>query len=169
MQLDHEQFQGAKELAVIGTQIAAGTAALATLKANEEEYLTERESLLATRLQKALVDSSELIKAIGENHGALVGYRTEVEQFYQKVLSLNEGIMECQSLIEKASEVLEARITKQEQDTSDMRQKNALIKINIDGEREELNTWRERLATTERKINDRSAMLERTLARAKQK
>lgn len=167
MELQHEQFEGMKELATISTQIAAGTAALAQLKASEETYMTEREARLVSRLQKTLADSIDLITAIGQNHEALVGYRNEVGDFLTKVLSLIQSLDDCIALVESAGSELDERITKHEEDVQNFRAESARTASELQAERTELSGWRDRLGEDERKLNDRRATLERTLNRIK--
>lgn len=115
--LDHEQFEGAKELAEIGKQIAEGRALLSTLESSKEEFLTTRERDLVQRIQMVVVGSQELIRQIGTNHDKLVEYRREVtayvadlRYFVESVTAWKEAIdaqvkTSLETLDKKAQEV----------------------------------------------------------------
>lgn len=165
--LDHEKFQGVQELAAISTKIAAGTAALGTLKAGEETYLAEREQRLVARLKSALVDSSELISAIGENHGALVGYRNDLTGFHDRILSLIQGVDSCMSLISEDSAELDARVTAHEQAVAAFKEASIRERVRTEGERGELSQWRDQLGALERKLNESAALAQQTINRTK--
>lgn len=167
MELDHEKFEGVKELAEISIKISQGTAALAALKGGEAAYLTEREQRLVERLKQALVDSSDLIQAIGENHSALVGYKTELVEFHSDVLSLVQGVTDCISFINDASSDLESRMEKHDKQVSSFKEATQREWVKIGGERNQMTTEREQLAKAQHLLNDRQAMFERTLARTK--
>lgn len=168
MELDHEKFEGIKELAEISGKIAQGTAALASLKEETENYLSEREQKLVQRLKQALVDSSDLITAIGSNHSALVGYSTELTDFHSSVLSLLQGVMELQTLVTNASANLETRLTAHAKDVEDFRNASQRERSLIEGNRSQLAGEKDQLAEGQRLLKDRKEMFERTLKRTKQ-
>lgn len=167
MELDHEKFAGAKELAEITTKISAATAALTALKADETTYLDEREAKLIERLKQTLVDSGELIKAIGENHDALVGYRMQVTELHDVILSLIQGIKASHKLLDDAADALDERIREYENDIESFREACRRERIQIDGERTELAQWRDKLGEDQRLLDDRTKTLERTIKRIK--
>lgn len=167
MQLDHEQFQGAKELAEIGVKISASTAALQSLKIAEGEYISEREARLVARLKATLVDSAELIKQIGSNHDALVGYRNFVTDLHDKILSLIQCITDCEALLDEAASYLDQRISDHEAKVASFREAVTKERALIDGERDALAAWSDRLGERERDLNDREKTLKRTLDRIK--
>ncbi len=168
MELTHDKFEGAKELAEINVKISAGVAALAQMKADEETYFTEREKRLVARLEAALVDSEDLVKAIGENHSSLIGYRNEVSDLHTKLLFLIQGIDECMSLINDTATTLENRITAHEERVSKFISESRSERNQIDSKRAEVNQDREKIVEETRLLDDRKAMLERTLARINQ-
>lgn len=165
MELDHEKFEGLKELAVISQKISEGTAALIELKESEDTYLTEREAKLVGRLQTALVDSADLIKAIGRNHDALVGYRTELVGFHETILFLLQRVNNCNTNIDAAATALEEQVDGHEADVLKFREDTTRERVAIDSEHAELAAWRDELGNTERVLIDREQMLERTINR----
>lgn len=167
MELDHEKFEGARELAEISVKISEGLSTLASLKESEEEYFQERERGLNARLKQALVESSELIEAIGTNHSALVGYSTELTEAHEKVLSLLKGIMECRALLDETSSEIEKKIATHEKNIIEFRNASQRERVLIEGDRNELRAQRKTLDDDQRLLNDRKAMFERTLERAK--
>lgn len=165
--LEHEKFQGVKELAEIGMKISASTAALAQLKAGEETYLTEREEKLVARLKAALVDSSDLIKEIGANHDALVGYKNDLTAFHDRILSLIQGVDACMALITEGSAQLDARITEHENKIADFKQDSIRERVALESEQGELSGWRDRLGEAQRLLDDRNKLLQETITRTK--
>lgn len=169
MELEHEKFEGAKELAEIGMKISAGTAALASLKENEELYFAERERDLVFRLKQALLNSSDLLAAIGENHSALVGYKTELEDYHSKVLSLIEGVMECMKLIDDSTTELNAQMSAHEANVDLFREQSKRERTHIAGARTEVDAMRLQIDVDRRVVNDQRATLKRAFARLKDK
>lgn len=165
MQLEHEKFQGAKELSEIQVQISAGLATLQSLKADEETYLEERERKLVARLSDALVNSSDLIAQIGENHGALVKYRTEIKGYLDSILSFAQSVTKLKTLVDATAVDLDGRITKHEEDVKKFALDVSRAKSQIENERVELSRWRDQLGDDQRELDDRIETFERTLTR----
>lgn len=165
--LDHEKFEGIKELAEISTKISAGTAALAALQKGEETYLSEREQKLVARLKQTLADSADLIKDIGANHDALVGYRMDLTGFHDSILSLIQCVDACLVLINEASAELETRVENHAKAVTTFKEACQRERVQIDGERGELAQWRDQLGAQERSLNDREKTLKSTLERLK--
>lgn len=169
MELDHEKFEGMKELAEISTQISAGTAALASLRENEEAYISERERDLIFRLEQSLVDSKDLITSIGTNHSALVGYRNEVVDFHKSILSLIQGVMECRNMVEKASDGLVIKIAQYESDIESLRNGVRQHRLGVESDRLQLAVERKQLVSDQRFVADLKGTLEREIARINSK
>lgn len=165
MELTHETFQGAKELAEISMKISQGTAALEQLKKDEGAYLEEREIRLVARLSDALVNSSDLIAQIGGNHDALVGYRNEVKAFLEDILSLLQSVNKLKERVNATANDLDGRIIKHEEDVKRFALESSRERSQIENERAELSRWRDRLGEDQRVLDDRTETFERTLTR----
>lgn len=168
-ELDHEKFEGVKELAEISTQISASTALLASYKETEAEYLAEREEKLVNRLKQALVDSSDLITAIGSNHSELVGYRNDLVSFHESILSLLQGVMECKRLVEDAANELDAQMSRHETNLTNFAQDSARERALIHGAKGELQADRDQLTKDQRIVADQRDTLDRAFARLNDK
>lgn len=167
MELDHEKFKGAQELAEISTGIAQGLATLQTIKDETDEYLVERERQLIQRLKSALVDSSDLIASIGENHSALVGYNTEIKDFHKAVLSLLQGVMELNTRVSDAATDLEGRMSEHDVQVRNFQTAVTHERIQIAGDRNQVAADQQKLDEDRRLLKDRQDMFDRTLARTK--
>lgn len=169
MELDHEKFEGVKELAEISANISMATASLASLQANEREYMKERELRLTERLKKSLVDSSDLIKSIGDNHSALVGYKNELNSFYSTILSLIQDVSECRKSLEKATSEIEVKLAIRDKEILEFKEASHRERTHIQGERTELAAKSAQLEIDRKIIEDQRGTLERAFARLKDK
>lgn len=161
MNLDHEKFQGAKELATITTQISMGRALLISLKESEEQYLGEREIKAVQRVKDALTSSENLIKEIGANHDELVGYRTDLGVAHEGVRSLIQSVTDCVRELNEATEALNAQVDSHNANvkkfTEETKRERALIK----GEREGLESEKAIIARDKKLIKDQRETLKR--------
>lgn len=161
--LNHEDFQGAQVLADIGTKIAASRALFAELERDTEDFLVGREAEAAARIQKVLVQSRGLLDEIGKNHTALVGYRTEVENYMADVRCLIQAIEGWKNDFDaRNTEILadiEVKSKENEQILTEIKAQRALLA----GESKGITTKRAALREETKKITDEWA----TLGRAK--
>lgn len=106
--LPQEEFEGAKELAEIGRQIAEGRALLGGLESSKAEFVTKRGDEVAARIKQVLVESEGLITQIGKNHDGLVKYRREVTAY---VADLRCFIQSVNEWVASVNETVNAKLT----------------------------------------------------------
>lgn len=167
--LDHEKFEGIKELAAISTKIAEGRAALSKLKDETEMVLTERDAEFRNRLEITLVESEDLIRSIGTNHDDLVAYRRDIEsysvqltEFLDKVITFRTA---SESFLKEALVILDDRLAVIRQISA----QNHKEKLALDGLREGNDQRQDRLRDGERKLKDGEEKLARAWAELKTK
>ena len=165
--LDHEKFEGIKELAEITQGISKGRALLATLKEEEEAYIAERETRVVQRLQDALAASEDLIKQIGTNHSELVGYRSEVDSFVDTLGCLIQSVRDCVNVLHQATDALEQRVADHEKAAATFKEESKQQVALIEGKRAGMAMERKKLNEDQLKVADDSGRLERAFARIK--
>lgn len=159
--LDHEKFEGVKELAAIQTEIANGRAILKQLEASKDEHLVEREKEAVDRIHAALASSVALLTQIGENHDELVKYRKEVDGFVDDLRYLLEAVRSIQAVYEEknAAEKEDLKIAQQK---IDLALKNiARQRVDIDEDKEKIRADREAIVKETIKLRDERDTLDR--------
>lgn len=165
--LDHEQFEGAKVLAEIGTKIAEGRALLITLDASKETYLEEREKEALERVAKALESSKELLTEIGSNHSELEGFRTQVGEIVSEVRTLLEDIAKFREAFQKYISDERGALTEKQRKIDE-----ALIEIRkgrslLDAQQLDIQNQKREIGTSKKALRDEWAALERASAEIK--
>ncbi len=159
--LDHEQFEGAKVLAEIGSQIAAGRAALVELEANKEDFLEGREQEAIARIDAVLEDSKALLDECGAYHSELVSFRNQINDLVVGVRGLIQSVerwkKEFDSRLDEKQRQIEKKLTDNRFLLKQLRAERALLS----GESEAIKGKRDALAQEQRKIDDEWATLTR--------
>lgn len=167
--LDHEKFEGVKELADIGLKIAQGRATLAQLKTDTDSYLASREEEAVARIKIALVVSQQLITEIGQYHGELEGYRREVETFVDDIRSLLEGVAGFKKILTETTEALYKNL-----DIKQTKIDAALVEVKrgralLEADQQDLAAKRQQFGSDKKALRDEWAALERAAAEIKNK
>lgn len=171
MELEHEQFEGAKELAAIGLRIAEGRALIANLDAEREEYLDGREKEAVERIELVLAQSSELLKEIGANHDELVKYRRELDDYCASLRYFNERVSEGHQAFKEYFDRENAKLDEKLKEVAAQRAQAKKELSQISSDRALLKGQQAQLKDDQRLLDDRRATLERGFAelRAKKK
>lgn len=167
--LDHEQFEGAKVLADIGTKIAAGRAALVELEASKRDFLEGRAAEAITRVEAVLADSKALLEECGSYHNELVSFRTQIGELGDNVRGLIQSVerwkSEFNNRLDERKLEIDGLLANNRGVLAQIRQQRALLA----GESENIKDKRRSLAEDQRKIDDEWAALTRTAEEIKSK
>lgn len=162
--LDHEQFEGAKILAEIGTKIAAGNAALALLETGKSDFLNGRAAEAETRIKEVLEQSKDLLAEIDKNYSALVRYRNQVDDFLKDVLYLIQSVERWKKEFEAEFTEKNKRIDVKIAQNNDILKEIKVQRALLEGETLGIKSKREALKRDATKIRDEWE----TLGRAKE-
>lgn len=164
MELEHEKFEGAKELAEIGVMLSQTQAALGLLQGEEVKYLAEREERVTNRIQKALADSAELITKIGENHTTLVAYRIQVTELHEFVMALLKSVTDCMDLLTTTTNELDKRIGQHQEDMRKFAEETKKERITIEESNKSIEIEKGRIKDSKRDIASRYGALQSAVA-----
>lgn len=159
--LDHEQFEGAKVLAEIGTKIATGRATLVELERSKDDFLAGREADAIARVSEVLAQSKELIAEIGNYHDELVGYSREVDAYLADLLYLIQSVERWKEAFDKENSEKLVEINTKIAENKVILDKIQQNRSLLEGESAGIVTKRKALREETRKINDEWATLGR--------
>lgn len=159
--LDHEQFEGAQVLAEIGTKIAAGRALLIELESSKEEFLNGREVEALARVNEVLKQSRELIDEIGKNHSELVGYRTQVDGYFEDVRCLLQAVKNWKESFDTQNAAILKEINEKIKENNTIIEQIKGNRALLDGETQDIARRRKIIAEETIKMNDERGVLDR--------
>lgn len=159
--LDHERFEGAKELAAISTKIAEGRALIAALKTEKDFFLQERDDEMRERIELVLAESEDLIRKIGENHDDLVAYRRMVDAYIGDIRAFHDRVVAFSASSEEYFKEATKKLDAVLEAIREERKKNTQEKSLLDGAREGIEQERRELAERTRKVKDDEGRLAR--------
>lgn len=169
MQLDHEQFEGAKVLAEIGTKIAEGRAVLEQLKSSTDSYLKEREQETIERIKKVLESSATLLTEIGQYHSELEGYRNQVATFVVDIRYLLEGIGSFETLLNETTSAVRGDLDNREAKVGAALEQVRKGRALLAADARDLEAQKQQFGKDKKKLKDEWAALERAAAEIKNK
>ncbi len=160
--LDHEQFEGAKVLADIGTKIAAGRAALSALEKGKEDFLEDRAAEATQRVQEVLEQSKDIIAEIGKYHSELVGYSNQVDGFLTDVLYLIQSVERWKEAFDEQNAAKLAEINTQIAENKVILEQIEQARALLAGEDQGIRIKRRNLNSKQAQVDDEWATLGRT-------
>lgn len=165
--LDHEKFEGVKELAAISTKIAMGRALISQLDDGKEEFLRKQEQELLERIDLALAASEDHIREIGKNHDELTKYRRELDGYCDSLRYFNERIAafrkEADTFFKAENEKLDAKLKEIADKTLEVKK----ARLILEGDQKTVESARTRLEKEQRLLADRQGMVTRGFAELK--
>lgn len=167
--LDHEKFEGARELASISMKIAQARALISSLDESRAEYLDQREREALERIELAFAKSVDFLRAVGDNHDELVKYRNELTDYCNDLRYFNERVTashaEFENYFADEQQKLDAKLALMKELQQQTKRDISLVQA----ERKQIATDRRKLADEERSIANKRELLKRALQTKKPK
>lgn len=167
--LDHEQFDGAVELAEINRKIAEGRALIADLHASKDTVLEEQERAIIERVQRVLTNSHDLLRRIGDNHDELVKYRRETEQYVSDLRYFVESVMGYKRDFDLYANEQHKKLDAREQEIEGQKSENQKLSENLKTQSGDLAKGRAQLSIDQRRVIDGWETLKRATEELKTK
>jgi uncharacterized phage infection (PIP) family protein YhgE len=167
--LDHEKFNAVQELSKIHTDIVEGRAALETLKATTEEYLTGREKEAVERIAKILAESRTALDEVAANHEALTKYGAELRGYAELLSALNTDLSSFSALLRERMATADAALEAKLAEIRDATRELKILHSDIIEDRKQLERERRETAEQIRLLKDKREAFARAWSELKAK
>lgn len=168
LELEKSKMESIKALADVNMKISEAQNLLFKLQEDETAYLVLRETKAVGQIKQVVEESQAMLKEADLNHGQIKELLTEVSQFVDKLLKIQENFHQLFAEFEERNVEWEKDISRQQEEIAEIRKNQKVQQVQIESEFKNIVAANKNLADGQKKLNSERGTLERAIQRLKQ-
>ncbi len=166
--INQEKMEALKALAETNTKIGEARGILSKLKAEESEYLSEREKKTLEMVQKVLDESEETLGKAFSNYEEIKKFASDASDFSKFLIEAYNDFQELQKTFEEYTKQWNLKVEATETKLSELKKKIQIDQVQLKEDQEAVGRAWKNIAEEKRKIRSDRATLDAAITRLKE-